>query len=209
VLNGYEATAEVRAAEGDDRHTPILALTAGAGADERARCLAEGMDGYLAKPLTKALLLALVARFVGTGEAGREPTEPVEPTVDLEVLDELRRIGVRSDQDLLGDLTAVFLEESEPLVVSLRSSFEAGDAADVGRLAHLLRGSSGQLGGRRLSQACGRLEQNAADGGLDDGDGALRDVEVGFGDLCRALACHHDEDRGRPPPTSSRPVSGR
>jgi CheY-like chemotaxis protein len=61
-LNGYEATAAIRAQEGPDRHIPIIAMTAGARREDRERCLAEGMDGFLAKPVSKDALLALVAR---------------------------------------------------------------------------------------------------------------------------------------------------
>ena len=60
--NGYEATAAIRAQEGDDRHTPIIAMTAGARPEDRERCLAEGMDSYLAKPVRKEALLAQVTR---------------------------------------------------------------------------------------------------------------------------------------------------
>jgi CheY-like chemotaxis protein/signal transduction histidine kinase len=63
-LNGYEATAAIRAQEGSDRHTPIIAMTAGALQEDRERCLAEGMDSYLAKPVSKEALLALVGRSV-------------------------------------------------------------------------------------------------------------------------------------------------
>jgi two-component system sensor histidine kinase/response regulator len=69
-LNGYEATAAIRAhEEGSDRHTPIIAITAGARREDRGRCLAEGMDSYLAKPMNKDALLALVGRFVKNGRA--------------------------------------------------------------------------------------------------------------------------------------------
>jgi PAS domain S-box-containing protein len=71
-LNGYEATAAIRAQEGSDRHTPIIAMTAGAQREDRERCLAEGMDSYLAKPVSKEALLALVARSV-RADPGREP----------------------------------------------------------------------------------------------------------------------------------------
>ncbi len=68
-LNGYEATAAIRAHEGPDRRTPIIALTAGARREDRERCLAEGMDSYLAKPVSKDALLALVARLVKDGRS--------------------------------------------------------------------------------------------------------------------------------------------
>jgi two-component system sensor histidine kinase/response regulator len=66
-LNGYEATAAIRASEGTKRHTPIIAMTAGARQEDRERCFAEGMDSYLPKPVNKDALLALVGRYVGSG----------------------------------------------------------------------------------------------------------------------------------------------
>ena len=64
-MNGFEATAAIRAhEEGSTRRTPIIALTAGARREDRDMCLAEGMDGYLAKPLSKDALLTLVAQWV-------------------------------------------------------------------------------------------------------------------------------------------------
>ena len=66
-LNGYEATAAIRAYEGSARRTPIIALTAGARREDRDRCLASGMDDYLSKPVSKDALLALVARSVKNG----------------------------------------------------------------------------------------------------------------------------------------------
>ena len=63
-LNGYQATAAIRTAEGSERHTPIIAMTAGAREEDRRRCLDAGMDSYVAKPVSKDVLLALVAQSV-------------------------------------------------------------------------------------------------------------------------------------------------
>jgi CheY-like chemotaxis protein/anti-sigma regulatory factor (Ser/Thr protein kinase) len=61
-LDGVEATAQIRAAEGNDRkRVPILALTAHALAGDEARFLAAGMDGYLSKPFQVAQLLGKLA----------------------------------------------------------------------------------------------------------------------------------------------------
>jgi CheY-like chemotaxis protein len=63
-MDGYEATMAIRTREGIHRHTPIIAVTAGAREEDRERCLACGMDDYMAKPVTRYGLLAVVDRFV-------------------------------------------------------------------------------------------------------------------------------------------------
>ncbi|HVT77434.1 MAG TPA: response regulator, partial [Acidimicrobiales bacterium] len=63
-MDGYEATAEIRRRE-TDRHTPIVAMTASAMATDRERCLAEGMDDYLAKPIDRAALSNALRRCMG------------------------------------------------------------------------------------------------------------------------------------------------
>lgn len=60
-MDGYQATREIRRREGSDRHTPIIAMTAGG---DRERCLTEGMDDYISKPTDFDALDAILARWV-------------------------------------------------------------------------------------------------------------------------------------------------
>jgi CheY-like chemotaxis protein len=63
VLDGYEATREIRAIEAGKRHIPIVALTAHAMKDDDAKCLAAGMDHHLTKPLDRERLQACLDRI--------------------------------------------------------------------------------------------------------------------------------------------------
>ncbi|HJV08924.1 MAG TPA: response regulator, partial [Acidimicrobiales bacterium] len=63
VMDGYEATARIRNLEDGRRRTPVIALTASAMVGDREKCLAAGMDDYLAKPLDRAALAQVLARF--------------------------------------------------------------------------------------------------------------------------------------------------
>jgi CheY-like chemotaxis protein len=63
-LDGYGATAQLRENEEDGRHLPNVALTANAMAEDRARCLAAGMDDYLSKPVRQEEIRAMLARWL-------------------------------------------------------------------------------------------------------------------------------------------------
>jgi two-component system, sensor histidine kinase and response regulator len=190
-LNGYEATAAIRALEGADRHTPIIAMTAGARPEDRERCLSAGMDSYLAKPIRKDTLVALVARWLkkGSAETVDLPSSD-EITIDTEIFDELRILGEAADRDFLSELVARFVRDTDPLLARLGEAVEAGDAEAAGRIAHGLKGSCIQLGGRRLAHACDRLQWKATSGHIHEALSDLQAVQADYDDLCRTLAHH-------------------
>jgi CheY-like chemotaxis protein/HPt (histidine-containing phosphotransfer) domain-containing protein len=70
IMDGFEATRRVRGreqAEGGNR-VPIIALTANVMQGDRERCLAAGMDDYLAKPFKRQQLEAVLLRWAGSSQ---------------------------------------------------------------------------------------------------------------------------------------------
>jgi CheY-like chemotaxis protein len=64
VMDGYEATRQIRIHEGGERHIPIVALTAHAVSGAEIKCRAAGMDAYITKPLVREQLAACLERFL-------------------------------------------------------------------------------------------------------------------------------------------------
>ena len=73
-MDGYETTRRLRLREGGERHTHVIAVTAGAMAEDRARCLEAGMDDYLSKPIKAKELAAKLGQLLDGAVRAVVPT---------------------------------------------------------------------------------------------------------------------------------------
>ena len=178
-MDGFTATATIRQQEGDaadHRHVPIIALTANAMEGDRARCLAAGMDDYLAKPFTLAQLSEMLTKWapIPTNGDTTEPTSspsagqeelpadqalsPAPAEIDKAAWEAILALQRPGRPDILAKVLTAYLNDSRTLVEEIRSAVQSQDAVALAKAAHRLKSSSAQLGALATSAHCKELE---------------------------------------------------
>ncbi len=163
VMDGFEATREIRRREGGDAHTPIIAMTAGALMGDEAKCLDAGMDAYLSKPIKANTLATMVERWTTWGAGAQPEIQALHgdgKSLEASFIAGLRELGPEEFRQLV----QLFLTDGAARVAALRSAVADGDGAAIERLAHSLQGSAASFGASYLAQRCGELQNQARSG---------------------------------------------
>jgi CheY-like chemotaxis protein len=207
-MGGLEATTEIRARQKQPRLFPhykspliIVAMTASAMQGDREKCIASGMDDYLSKPVRPEDIRRVIERWAvqaalldipviaATPEVAAAapaavsvpPTNAVpeeESTVDMERLHDF----TDGDPENLRELVNLYLEQTNGQIEQLEAAVQAGNAAEVRRLAHSCAGASATCGMRRLVPCLRELERLGLEGQLN---GAAQFCQVAVAEFDR------------------------
>src|SRR5690606_4409744 len=149
-LNGVEATIEIRKLQ-KNFHVPILALTAGAMSDERARRLDAGMDDFMTKPMIKQTIANMFAKWIGNTSS-----QILEYAVDEKSIEHIDRALV----DEYTSIDANFKQEFVQLLITelnqssdkLKEQVAAKDLDALKKTGHKIKGTSLTAGLTELSK---------------------------------------------------------
>jgi signal transduction histidine kinase/DNA-binding response OmpR family regulator len=168
-VGGFEATSLIRARERErGGHVRIVAMTAHAMQGDRERCLAAGMDDYLAKPVEPGALFAAVERRSGGAAATAPAAAAHSPATSFDLADLERSMD--GDQALVREVVKVFLEDCPLQMAAIKAAVETRDARKMRTAAHTLKGGAGYLRATAVVEVARQLEAIGREGDLATGE---------------------------------------
>ncbi|MGK7295556.1 MAG: response regulator [Candidatus Wenzhouxiangella sp. M2_3B_020] len=164
VMDGLEATRRIL--DSFDDAPPVIAMTAGAMAEDREQCEAAGMQDFIAKPIEPDALYATLAAWVeppeteGDDEAAKPESEPgSESLADVlqgfDTENAIRRLGSES---LYRGVLGKIHETERDAMQRLRIALDNGNPDEAIRIAHTLKGLGATIGAEALNEHAADLE---------------------------------------------------
>jgi GAF domain-containing protein/CheY-like chemotaxis protein/HPt (histidine-containing phosphotransfer) domain-containing protein len=187
-MDGLEATRRILERWPAGERPWIVAMTAEAMSGDRERCLAAGMNDYLAKPIRVDELVAAIKRTPRRGAAAVAASAPAASNGPID-LTALRRLsdGTGGDPGFVSELIEQFIGESPALIEAARDGLVGGNADEVRRAAHTLKSNAATFGAHDLSAACAALEDAAKRGDLEGGAASLDAIARDLDEVRAAL----------------------
>jgi len=183
VMDGYQATREIRVREAGRGRVPIIALTADAMIGAEQQCRDAGMDDYMPKPLDRSVLAETMDRHLGLATpepAAAAPTvpAPAAPVPEAQVpeapaaaddpVDWDQFMSVTDgDKEFAQELVQLFIDAGDAALRDISAALGRGDIAAIGSVAHSFKGSSANIRAQSASAAAARLEEAARAGDVD------------------------------------------
>jgi PAS domain S-box-containing protein len=170
VMDGYEATRRIRN-DPQLRDAIVIAMTANAGVDDRARCVAVGMNEFVTKPIAPELLYAAINRCLGgrgqppAGKPGRSSRPPAgaRPAAGAAHGAALLDAGVLAatfgeDRGKMRKYAFLFLDSARDGLAEIDVALASSDLARAGAVAHRIKSSARAVGAAGFGDLCADLE---------------------------------------------------
>ena len=191
VMDGFEASREIRKSGNGNNDIPIIALTADVQKGTQELCKNAGMNDYLSKPVSIRKLQSTITKWLsdkpldnldnhsGQSTGSKKITtgslQDADP-VDLAILNNLSLIQRPGAPSLLKRLITLYLESSPVYLEAIYKSAQSNEAQALSEAAHSLKSSSANLGAKTLTEICLKLEKLAREERIDEAKALLDEL---------------------------------
>jgi len=162
-MDGHEFTRQVRKAESErvpgGARTPIVAVTANVMKGEEERCIAIGMDAYLAKPVTIEQLRVTLERWLSVEGSKREQEACEVQSNPVAAIDRAVLANWLSDETTIDSLLRKFRDTAIETERIVEACSRSGDLAALAAAAHKLKGAAQAVGATGVATAAALLER--------------------------------------------------
>lgn len=158
VMNGYEATKNIRLLEKDTR-VPIIAFTAGNAKGEREKCVAVGMDDFVVKPVVEATVDMILNKWVGIHALKVSQKEEAKNSgVNIHYNPAKLQNYTDNDPVVLNDILAIVKAELASSLLSLNEVIQGEDLTKINEAGHKLYGTAISAGMSSLTDLASEVE---------------------------------------------------
>lgn len=160
-MDGYRATKYIREKICNNNYPVIVAVTANAMAGDKEKCLEEGMDDYLSKPVKLESIQNILIKWVKKMKNDHKyPEYKVngELVVDLKTIQHLSEVS-NGDNDFVKEIIRMYLNQLPELIAAIKGSVSKKDAEELRINAHSLKGASLNIGASKMAETCKILEE--------------------------------------------------
>ena len=177
-LDGISATTLLRQKEKlSGTHQVVIAMTALVMKNDRERCLAAGMDGYLSKPIRQQELDELLESRIVQQSTSPKTEPPVTSNSQSAVnVDELLD-RLDGDRAFLAELTELFRADYPRHIGAIHKAIQRNDAPGVKQASHTLKGALSNLAATEARDIAANLERFGLSGDLASATTALDGLE--------------------------------
>lgn len=158
-VDGIDATRRIRESfSGHKRHVPIIAVTAGASADDKKNCLSAGMNGFITKPFKETELVKVMGEVlkIETEAVAKEKKQVNGNGVSIDLTELEKLIG--NDQEFLKKMIRSFIESSSETLLEMEQNLDGKDLRTVGLLAHRLAAPARHMGFHNMAIRLKKIE---------------------------------------------------
>jgi PAS domain S-box-containing protein len=165
VLDGLEASCQIRSIPSDFASVPIIAMTAHVMKDERATLASAGINGFIPKPFTKEEMMATVDLWIGRATYTTPVNRALSPRSATDLVDYTAIVKLADDIEVsfVPKLVESFVDDVERRLDLLEKAHAKGDWETIRFESHALKGSSALFGANLLYEKAVTLESDSLD----------------------------------------------